>query len=91
MNKHIPMSSPDLATADIAAVNLVLQTRYLSIGPQIKAFEEIFAAAVGSEYVVGVDSGTGGLHHSFEAHRTRPLAQVSDPQQRSEVASTRLV
>ena len=58
----VPMSSPDLTGADIAAVNQVSQTPYLSIGPQVEAFEETFAAAVGSEYVVDVDSGTGGLH-----------------------------
>ena len=30
----VPMSSPDLTDAEITAVNQVLQTRYLSIGPQ---------------------------------------------------------
>lgn len=29
---NIPMSSPDLTDAEIAAVNQVLQTRYLGIG-----------------------------------------------------------
>ncbi|HBY93747.1 MAG TPA: polysaccharide biosynthesis protein, partial [Chloroflexi bacterium] len=35
----IPMSSPDLTEAEIAAVNQVLSTRFLSIGPQLEAFE----------------------------------------------------
>jgi len=34
------MSSPDLTDAEIAAVNQVLQTRYLSLGPRIAEFEE---------------------------------------------------
>ncbi len=59
---RVSMSSPDLTDAEIAAVNQVLQTRYLSIGPQIKAFEETVAAYTGAAYGVGVNSGTSGLH-----------------------------
>ncbi len=59
---RVPMSSPDLTEADIAAVNRVLQTRYLSIGPQIEAFEEATASYVGAAHAIGVNSGTSGLH-----------------------------
>ena len=62
MMKQIPMSSPDLATAEIEAVNQVLQTRYLSIGPQIAEFEERFVAYIGARHAIGVSSGTAGLH-----------------------------
>jgi dTDP-4-amino-4,6-dideoxygalactose transaminase len=34
------MSSPDLTQADIDAVNAVLQTPILGIGPQIQAFQK---------------------------------------------------
>jgi dTDP-4-amino-4,6-dideoxygalactose transaminase len=56
------MSSPDITTADIAAVNAVLQTPVLSIGPQIEAFERAVAQYVGAQHAVGVNSGTAGLH-----------------------------
>jgi len=56
------MSSPDLTGADVAAVNQVLQTRYLSIGPQIEAFEQGLASYVGTQHAIGVNSGTSGLH-----------------------------
>jgi dTDP-4-amino-4,6-dideoxygalactose transaminase len=56
------MSSPDLTSAEIAAVVQVLQTRFLSIGPQIAAFEQAVAAYVGVRHAVGVSSGTTGLH-----------------------------
>lgn len=59
---HIPMSSPDITPADIAAVNAVLSTPWLSMGPQIDAFERAFAAQVGVRHAVGVNSGTSGLH-----------------------------
>lgn len=59
---HIPMSSPDITDDEINAVIEVLNTSFLSIGPQIKAFESELATYVGARYGVGVNSGTSGLH-----------------------------
>lgn len=56
------MSSPDLTAAEIAAVTQILQTPFLTIGPQLTAFEEAFASYVGTAHAVGVNSGTSGLH-----------------------------
>ncbi|MGI6381368.1 MAG: DegT/DnrJ/EryC1/StrS family aminotransferase [Anaerolineae bacterium] len=58
----IPMSSPDLTDAELAAVQEVLATRYLSIGPRIEAFERAVAAYTGCAHGIGVNSGTSGLH-----------------------------
>lgn len=60
--QNIPMSSPDLTDAESAAVQQVLQTPVLSIGPQLTAFEQAFAAYTGTAYAVGVNAGTSGLH-----------------------------
>ncbi len=62
MPLNIPMSSPDLTAAELSAVSQVLQTSYLSIGPQIIAFEQAMSAYTGAPYAVGVNSGTSGLH-----------------------------
>lgn len=59
---HIPMASPDITQAEIDAVNDVLRTNWLSIGPKIEAFEQALAAYVGCRYGIGVNSGTSGLH-----------------------------
>jgi perosamine synthetase len=59
---HVPMSSPDLTDAEVAAVHKVLQTRYLSFGPYITKFEEHLAEFIGARHAVGVSSGTAGLH-----------------------------
>lgn len=59
---RIPMSSPDITASEIEAVNQVLQTPYLSIGPRIAQFEECFAAYIGTRHAIGVSSGTTGLH-----------------------------
>lgn len=59
---HIPMSSPDITEAEIDAINEVLQTRWLSLGPKIEEFEVAMADYVGAKYAVGVNSGTSALH-----------------------------
>lgn len=60
--QSIPMSAPDITRAEIDAVNAVMQTRHLSIGPQIIQFENALAAYCGRSYGIGVNSGTSGLH-----------------------------
>jgi perosamine synthetase len=62
IQQHISMSSPDLTDAEIAAVTQVVQTPFLSIGPQLTAFEQAFASYVGIAHAFGVNSGTSGLH-----------------------------
>lgn len=56
------MSSPDLTKAERVAVAAVLRTPNLSLGPEIKAFEETFRAFSGCKHAIGVSSGTAGLH-----------------------------
>lgn len=59
---RIPMSSPNITSAEVAAVQQVLQTPILSLGPHIDSFEQNLAAYIGTSYGVGVNSGTSGLH-----------------------------
>jgi len=61
------MSSPDLTDAEVDAVNQVLSTSYLTIGPQTEAFERGFASYMETQYAVAVNSGTSGLHLSVIA------------------------
>jgi perosamine synthetase len=59
---HIPMSAPDITETEINAVNEVLLTPYLSIGPKIVEFEGAVASYIGTQHAIGVNSGTSGLH-----------------------------
>jgi perosamine synthetase len=59
---RVPMASPDLEARDTAAVNEVLRSTTLSIGPQVAAFESAVAELTGSAHAVAVSSGTAGLH-----------------------------
>lgn len=76
---HIPMSSPDITQAEIDAVTQVLHTRWLSIGPQIEAFEQAFAAYTGTRHAIGVNSGTSGLHLAMIAAGIRDGDEVITP------------
>ncbi len=60
--QSIPLSSPDLTDAERQAVSAVLLTPYLSMGSEIKAFENAFEALTGCQCAIGVNSGTAGLH-----------------------------
>jgi len=59
---QVPMAYPDLTEADISAVDRVLRTPSLSMGPQIEAFERAIASYAGVRHAVAVSSGTAGLH-----------------------------
>src|SRR5512137_396217 len=58
----VPMSSPDITQVEIEAVNAVLRTPILSLGPRIEEFEQRAAEYVGARHAVAVSSGTAGLH-----------------------------
>ena len=58
----VPMSSPDLTDAEREAVAAVLNTRTLSIGPEIEAFEQAVAGLAGCRHAIAVSSGTAALH-----------------------------
>ncbi|GAW93987.1 DegT/DnrJ/EryC1/StrS family aminotransferase [Calderihabitans maritimus] len=59
---RIPLSGPDITEREIELVNEVLRSRWLSMGPKVKEFEEKMAAYVGRRFAVAVNSGTSGLH-----------------------------
>ncbi|MBS3946929.1 MAG: DegT/DnrJ/EryC1/StrS family aminotransferase [Dethiobacter sp.] len=58
----VPLSSPDITDKEILAVNEVLDTRFLALGPKVSLFEEKLAGYVGSRFGIAVNSGTSGLH-----------------------------
>jgi len=62
MTPTIPMSGPDITLDEINAVEAVLRTPILSIGPQIAQFEARFSEYIGTSHAAGVSSGTAGLH-----------------------------
>jgi perosamine synthetase len=64
---RIPLSAPDISSADIEAVVNVLRTPRLSLGPKTEEFEAAVADYVGVPYGVALSSGTAGLHLGLRA------------------------
>jgi len=73
---QVPLSKPYLGEEEIAAVTTVLQSDRLALGPVTREFEQRFAAAIGCEYAIAVNSGTSGLHLAIRALGIGPGDEV---------------
>lgn len=58
----IPYGRQDISQADIDAVVTVLQSDFLTQGPQVPLFEETVAGYVGVRHALAVNSATSALH-----------------------------
>jgi perosamine synthetase len=62
MNIKIPLSNPDITEHERKAVEEVLKTPYLSLGPKLEEFEDVMAQFAGVKYAAAMSSGTAVLH-----------------------------
>ncbi len=58
----IPYGRQDISQADIDAVLAVLQSDFLTQGPQVPLFEQSVAGYVGAKHAMAVNSATSALH-----------------------------
>jgi UDP-4-amino-4,6-dideoxy-N-acetyl-beta-L-altrosamine transaminase len=58
----IPYGRQDVTQADIEAVVAVLQSDFLTQGPQVPLFEQTVAHHVGAKHALAVNSATSALH-----------------------------
>lgn len=58
----IPYGRQEITQQDIDSVTEVLQSDFLTQGPQIPLFEQNLASYCGAEHAVAVNSGTAALH-----------------------------
>ena len=58
----IPYGHQDISQADIDAVVAVLQSDFLTQGPQVPLFEQTVAKHVGAKHALAVNSATSALH-----------------------------
>ncbi|MCX5815836.1 MAG: UDP-4-amino-4,6-dideoxy-N-acetyl-beta-L-altrosamine transaminase [Proteobacteria bacterium] len=63
----IPYGRQSIDNDDIAAVNEVLRSDWLTTGPKVTEFEENFARYTGAKFAVAVSSGTAALHAAMYA------------------------
>ncbi|MDP9100540.1 MAG: aminotransferase class I/II-fold pyridoxal phosphate-dependent enzyme [Actinomycetota bacterium] len=73
MSARIPLSEPTFGTEEEELLLQAVRSGYVSsVGPLVGAFEEEFAAAVGSRYAVACSSGTAALHLALLAVGVQP-------------------
>ena len=58
----LPYGRQVIEDDDIAEVVRVLRSDYLTTGPEVPAFEQAFAAAVGAKHAIACANGTAALH-----------------------------
>lgn len=58
----IPYGKQDISQQDIDAVVAVLQSDFLTQGPQVTAFEQALITHTGAQYAVACNSATSALH-----------------------------
>jgi perosamine synthetase len=68
----LPYGRQSVDEADIRAVVDVLRSDWLTTGPKVGEFEEVFAARVGAKYAVSFSSGTAALHAAAFAAGLKP-------------------
>jgi len=79
MKSPIPYGKQQITAEDINEVTRVLQSDFLTQGPEIPAFEAAFAAYIGAPYAVAVANGTAALHLAVLALGLKPGQKVICP------------
>lgn len=77
--KPIPYGRQEITAEDLAAVNRVLQSDFLTQGPEIAAFEAAFSAYVNAPFALAVANGTAALHLAAMALGVKPGHKVITP------------
>lgn len=72
VRRDVPFFKPDLGEAEIAEVEAVLRSGWLTTGPRVKQFEREFAEAVRAPHALAVNSATAALHLAIEALGIQP-------------------
>lgn len=70
--KKIPYATQFIDSSDVNAVEKVLQSGFLTQGPEVAKFEKLLAGFCGVKYAVAVNSGTSALHIACMAAGMKP-------------------
>jgi len=75
----IPAAKTQIGEEERAAVDRVLKSGMLAMGPEVAAFESEFSAYVANRHCIAVNSGTSALHLSLLAAGIGPGDEVIVP------------
>lgn len=77
----LPFSRPSIGDEEVAAVEQVLRSGWITTGPKNQELEQQFAAYVGCKHAVALSSATGGMHIALLALGIGPGDEVITPSQ----------
>ncbi|MGI4836710.1 MAG: UDP-4-amino-4-deoxy-L-arabinose aminotransferase [Janthinobacterium lividum] len=77
----LPFSRPSMGDEEIAAVEQVLRSGWITTGPKAQELEQQFAEYVGARHAVALSSATGGMHIALLALGIGPGDEVITPSQ----------
>jgi dTDP-4-amino-4,6-dideoxygalactose transaminase len=76
---RVPLSDLDIGTEEIASVQRVVLSKWLSMGAEVQAFEKEFATMQGARHALAVANATAGLHLAFLALGLGPGDEIIQP------------
>ena len=76
---RIPLSDLDYGSEEANAVQRVIAGKWLSMGPEVQAFEQEFATMQEAKHALAVSSATAGLHLALLALGMGPDDEVIQP------------
>lgn len=76
---RIPLSVLDYGSEEAEAAQRVLASKWLSMGPEVLAFEKEFAAMQSAQFAFAVSSATAALHLAIHAVGIGPGDEVIQP------------
>ncbi|MCD9568305.1 UDP-4-amino-4-deoxy-L-arabinose aminotransferase [Pseudomonas protegens] len=77
----LPFSRPSIGEEEIAAVEQVLRSGWITTGPKNQELEQQFAERVGAHHAVALSSATGAMHITLLALGIGPGDEVITPSQ----------
>ncbi|MFO3675351.1 UDP-4-amino-4-deoxy-L-arabinose aminotransferase [Pseudomonas protegens] len=77
----LPFSRPSIGEEEIAAVEQVLRSGWITTGPKNQELEQQFAERVGARHAVALSSATGAMHITLLALGIGPGDEVITPSQ----------
>lgn len=75
----VPFHLPDISDLELAMVNEVLRSGWLTTGQRAREFEQAFGNAVAAPYAIGLSSCTAALHLAMDAVGVGPGDDVLLP------------
>lgn len=75
----IPLADLEIDEEEIEAVNRIMRSRWLTMGPQTEEFERSFARYHAVQHAVAVSSGTAALHLAYAAVGVSPGDEIVMP------------